>query len=147
MATDLWFPNGSVITPDSVLIVNETFGNRRTAFDLTEDGTLVNRRVWAAFGPLPTERPIDKVLAQTTVAPDGACLDAEGAVRIADATGGRLLRVKEGGEITDEVRPGSPVYAVRLVVPTAGPSSPVPPRISTKRPERPRRKPALSLSA
>jgi sugar lactone lactonase YvrE len=113
-AADLWFPNGSVITPDNMLIVNETFGNRSTAFDVTEDGDLVNRRVWAEFGPLPTERPIDKVLAQTTVAPDGACLDAEGAVWIADATGERLLRVKEGGEITEEVRPGSPVYACAL---------------------------------
>lgn len=65
-AADLWFPNGSVITPDNTLIVNETFGNRSTAFDVTEDGDLVNRRVWAEFGPLPTERPIDKVLAQTT---------------------------------------------------------------------------------
>ena len=36
-AADLWFPNGSVITPDGVLIVNETFGNRCTAFDLAAD--------------------------------------------------------------------------------------------------------------
>ena len=34
-ADDLWFPNGSVITSDGVLIMNETFGNRCTAFDLT----------------------------------------------------------------------------------------------------------------
>jgi sugar lactone lactonase YvrE len=114
VATDLWFPNGSVITPGNVLIVNETFGNRCTAFDVTEDGQLANRRVWAEFGPMPTERPIDKVLAQATVAPDGACLDAEEALWIADATGSRLLRVKEGGEIADEVRPGSPVYACAL---------------------------------
>jgi len=113
-AADLWFPNGSVITPDNMLIVNETFGNRSTAFDVTEDGDLVNRRVWAEFGPLPTERPIDKVLAQTTVAPDGACLDAEGAVWVADAVGERLLRVRDGGEILDEVRPGYPVYACAL---------------------------------
>ena len=114
VATDLWFPNGSVITPDDVLIVNETFGNRCTAFDLTEDGELTNRRVWAEFGPLPTERLIDKVLAQTTIAGDGACLDAEGGLWIADATGDRLIRVREGGEIGDEVRPGSPVYACAL---------------------------------
>lgn len=114
VAGGLWFPNGSVITPEGVLIVNETFGNRCTAFDLTEDGRLANRRVWAQFGPLPTERPIDKVLGQTRVAPDGGCLDAEGALWIADAAGGRLLRVREGGEITDEVRPGCPVYACAL---------------------------------
>ena len=81
---------------------------------VTPSGRLANRRVWAEFGPLPAERPIDKVLAQTKVAGDGACLDAEGALWIADATGNRLIRVKEGGEITDEVRPGSPVYACAL---------------------------------
>lgn len=114
VAGDLWFPNGSVITPGGVLIVNETFGNRCTAFDLTGDGRLVNRRVWAEFGPLPADRALGKALAQCEVAGDGACLDSEGAVWIADATGSRLLRVKEGGEITDELHPGSPVYACAL---------------------------------
>jgi sugar lactone lactonase YvrE len=33
---------------------------------------------------------------------------------IADAAGGRLLRVKEGGEITDELHPGTPVFACAL---------------------------------
>lgn len=114
VATDLWFPNGSAIGGDNVLLVNETFGNRVTAFDLTGDGRLTNRRVWAEFAPPPTERSIDKVMAQTRVAPDGGCLDAEGAFWIADAIGGRLLRVTEGGTITDEIRPGSNVYACAL---------------------------------
>ena len=114
VADDLWFPNGSVITPAGTLIVNETFGNRCTAFDLTADGQLVNRRTWARFAPLPQETDIGKVLAGLTVAPDGACLDAEGAVWLADAAGGRLLRVKEGGEVAGEVRPGSPVFACAL---------------------------------
>jgi len=113
-AAGLWFPNGSVITPGNVLIVNETFGNRCSAFDVTQDGRLANRRIWAEFAPLPAERPIGKVMAQVKVAPDGGCLDAEGALWIADAIGDRLLRVKEGGEIVDEVRPGSPVYACAL---------------------------------
>jgi sugar lactone lactonase YvrE len=113
-ASDLWFPNGSVITPDRVLIVNETFGNRCTAFDLTPDGRLANRRTWAEFGPLPADRALDETLANAVVAADGACLDAQGALWIADAIGGRLIRVREGGEITDELRPGSPVYACAL---------------------------------
>jgi sugar lactone lactonase YvrE len=113
-AGDLWFPNGSVITPDGVLIVNETLGNRCTAFDLTADGQLVNRRVWAEFGPLLSGTTEAEVFGQIKVAPDGACLDAEGALWIADAFNGRLLRVMEGGEITDEVRPGSGVYACAL---------------------------------
>jgi sugar lactone lactonase YvrE len=114
VAGGLWFPNDSVISPDGVLIVNETFGNRCTAFDMTADGRLTNRRVWAQFGPLPTERPMDEVFTQIRVAPDGGCLDGEGALWIADAAGGRLLRVREGGEIADEVRPGCPVYACAL---------------------------------
>ena len=114
VATDLWFPNGSVLTPDGTLMVNETFGNRITAFDVTADGQLTNRRVWAEFGPLPTERSLAQVFPQIKVAGDGACLDAEGAMWIADAVGGRLLRVTEGGRIADEVRPGTNVYACAL---------------------------------
>jgi sugar lactone lactonase YvrE len=114
VADDLWFPNGSAITSGGVLVVNETFGNRITAFDLTDDGSLVNRRVWAEFAPLPTDREIEQVLPTLRVAPDGAALDAEDALWIADATGERLLRVTEGGTITDEVKPGSPVYACAL---------------------------------
>jgi len=112
-ATDLWFANGTVITDDGTMIVNETFGNRVSAFDLTEDGRLVNRRTWAEFGPLPTERSIDKVIAQISAAPDGSCLDAEGGVWMADAAGARLLRVRDG-EITDEIQPGTPVFACAL---------------------------------
>jgi sugar lactone lactonase YvrE len=114
VATDLWFANGSVITKDGVLLVNETFGNRVSAFDLTEDGGLTNRRTWAEFGPLPTQRAIEKVLPRLSAAPDGCCLDAEGALWIADANGGRLLRVTEDDGIVDEVRPGTPVFACAL---------------------------------
>lgn len=114
VADDLWFPNGSVITPDGVLLVGETFGNRVTAFDLTADGLLVNRRVWAEFGPLPADRGVEQLIAQARVAPDGCCLDAEGGLWIADAVGARLIRVVEGGKITDEIDPGTPVYACGL---------------------------------
>jgi sugar lactone lactonase YvrE len=114
VADDLWFPNGSAITPGGVLLVVETFGNRVTAFDLTGDGRLTNRRVWAEFGPLPADRTLANALPALAVAGDGACLDAEGALWIADATGDRLVRVVEGGTITDEIRPGTPVYACAL---------------------------------
>ncbi|WP_219464940.1 SMP-30/gluconolactonase/LRE family protein [Nonomuraea rhizosphaerae] len=114
VAGDLWFPNGSVITPGNVLVVNETFGNRVTAFDLTDEGELVNRRPWAEFGPLPSERGIGQALAELSVAPDGACLDEKGGLWVADAIGDRLIRVVEGGTVTDEVRPGGPVYACAL---------------------------------
>ncbi|MEV7625257.1 SMP-30/gluconolactonase/LRE family protein [Actinoplanes sp. NPDC089786] len=114
VADGLWFPNGSAITPDGVLLVGETFGNRISAFDLTDDGRLTNHRVWASFGPLPTDRSVEVVLPALAVAPDGACLDAEGGFWIADATGSRLLRVVEGGTITDEIETGTPVYACAL---------------------------------
>lgn len=114
VATDLWFPNGSGITPAGTLVVNETFGNRVSAFDITPDGELANHRVWAEFGPPPSDPDLGKALPSVVVAPDGGCLDAEGAMWIADATGGRLLRVVEGGTITDELKPGTNVYACAL---------------------------------
>src|ERR1700744_3141092 len=53
-ATDRWFPNGSWITPGGVRRVHEPFGNPCTAFNLTRDGELVNRRVWAEFPSSPS---------------------------------------------------------------------------------------------
>jgi sugar lactone lactonase YvrE len=113
VADDLWFPNGMVLTADGVLIVDETFGNRCSAFDVTADGRLVNRRVWASFGPVPAGGDAARPK-EPPVGPDGCCPDAEGAVWIADCMGGRLLRVSEGGTITGELRPGTGVYACAL---------------------------------
>jgi sugar lactone lactonase YvrE len=114
VADDLWFPNGSVITDDGVLMVDETFGNRVTAFDIQPDGSLGNRRVWAQFGELPTSREIAVALPQLVVAPDGCGLDAEGAMWIADAAHGRVIRVRAGGEIVEEIVPGTGVFACML---------------------------------
>jgi sugar lactone lactonase YvrE len=88
-ADDLHFPNGTVIAPDGkTLIVGESWTGTLVAFDVAEDGSLSNRRLFA--------KPEDAV-------PDGICLDAEGAVWIACPMSGRILRVLEGGEITDTV--------------------------------------------
>jgi sugar lactone lactonase YvrE len=114
VAEDLRFPNGSVITPGSTLLVAETFGNRVSAFDITGDGALVNHRAWARFGELPTEREQEKMFAQVVIGPDGCCLDADGALWIADCFGGRALRILPGGEIADEIRVGTGVYACAL---------------------------------
>lgn len=85
-ADDLKFPNGTVITPDGkTLIVGETIGNRLTAFDIATDGTLSGRRVWADLG---------------ANFPDGICLDAEGAIWVADPRNGKVVRVHEGGRIS-----------------------------------------------
>lgn len=94
------FPNGSAITPDGgTLIVAETFGGRLTAFEVQPDGGLANRRTWAS---LPGRFP------------DGICLDAEGAVWLADARGRACLRVAEGGEVLDQVDTGRNCYACML---------------------------------
>ncbi|OZE28888.1 gluconolactonase [Rhodococcus sp. 05-2254-6] len=113
VADDLWFPNGCVITDDNVMLVNETFGNRITAFDLTDSGMLVNRRVWATFGPLPTSRSADDAMKELTVSPDGSCIDSEGGVWLADIRQDRLLRLVDG-EIVENVDPGSCVFACAL---------------------------------
>ncbi|MFT4125369.1 MAG: SMP-30/gluconolactonase/LRE family protein [Gordonia sp. (in: high G+C Gram-positive bacteria)] len=114
VADDLWFPNGSVITDDGVLLVDETFGNRVSAFDIAADGSLTNRRVWATFGETPAPGAgLAEVLGQAGVAPDGCCLDADGALWIADALAGRAIRVLDG-EIVDEVSVGAGVFACML---------------------------------
>ncbi len=116
VAQGLFFPNGSVVTPDGgTLLVCETFGNRVSAFDLRSDGTLGARRDWAVFAPVPAGRAMEEVLPQLRVAPDGAALDAEGCLWLADAVGRRLLRVREGGAILDEIPTGEmQVFACAL---------------------------------
>jgi sugar lactone lactonase YvrE len=115
-AENLYFPNALMITPDGrTLIVNETFGNRISAFDINADGTLGPRRDWACFGPLPQGREQAEVFPQVKVAPDGGVMDAEGAVWIADAIGNRVLRVAEGGRLLDEISTGTQgVFACTL---------------------------------
>lgn len=103
-AEDLYFPNGSVITPDGgTLIVGETVGCRYSAFTIGDDGSLSDRWVWAELAPTPTLGTFAEVLPQVTVAPDGCCLDAEGCIWAADAIGARLIRVAEGGAIVDQI--------------------------------------------
>lgn len=106
-ATDLYFPNGAMISPDGrTLIVVETMGNRISAFDIHDDGSLGPRRDWAAWGPLPPLTDTPTVLGALTAAPDGATLDAEGAVWFADAVGHRVVRMAPGGEILESVSTG-----------------------------------------
>jgi sugar lactone lactonase YvrE len=99
-AEDLHFPNGAVITPDGkTLIIAETFASRLTAFDIDAAGALSNRRVWASI----EQR-----------SPDGICLDAEGAIWVANPSAPECLRVKQGGEIAEIVDTGAPCYACML---------------------------------
>jgi sugar lactone lactonase YvrE len=101
----LWFPNGSAITQDgATLVVAESFGNRLSAFPIAADGTLGDRRDWAALGPVPGSDDAAPATGALAFAPDGICLDAEGAAWVADAIGNRAVRLAEGGAVLDEVR-------------------------------------------
>ena len=104
-ADELVFPNGTAITPDGrTLILSESFAGQLTAFDIAADGALSRRRVWARLGDVPTEFHGD--IPDTVSVPDGICLDAEGAVWVADAIRHCCVRVAEGGRELDRVSTG-----------------------------------------
>ena len=89
VADGLAFPNGMAVTGDNqTLIVGESYARRLTAYEIADDGSLTNRRVWAELG--------DGV-------PDGICIDAEGAVWYADVPNKRCVRVREGGDVLNTV--------------------------------------------
>lgn len=99
-ADNLEFPNGTVISPDGkTMVIGETWGRRLTAFDIDNDGNLGNRRIWAEIDPH---------------LPDGICLDAEGAIWVADPRGNCVIRVREGGEITEKIDIGRGAFACML---------------------------------
>jgi len=87
---EIAFPNGMTILPSGELLVADSLTGELLAFTRNADGSLADRRIWAA---LPGEMP------------DGISLDAEGAVWIASHH--QVLRVREGGEITDVVNMGT----------------------------------------
>jgi sugar lactone lactonase YvrE len=118
VADNLHFPNGTVITPDGrTLIVAESMAARLTAFDISEDGALSNRRVWAQ---------LDGAL------PDGICLDEDGGIWVASPISNECLRLTEGGTVTDRIKVENQAYACmlggengkRLFICTASSSSP-----------------------
>lgn len=99
-ASEMGFPNGSVIFPDGrTLVVAESMSSCLTAFDVAPDGSLSDRRVWAAL---------------QGCAPDGICLDAEGCIWMANAVGTECLRVAEGGEVVDRVATSQLCFACML---------------------------------
>ncbi|GAA3383356.1 SMP-30/gluconolactonase/LRE family protein [Cryptosporangium minutisporangium] len=80
--------NGIAITADGTrLITVEAFASRVEVLDRAADGTLSNRRTFAAAPFLP----------------DGICLDDEGGVWAAMPGSGYVVRIVEGGTVTDAV--------------------------------------------
>jgi sugar lactone lactonase YvrE len=99
VADDLAFPNGMLVTPDSTLIVAESYANRLTAFDIAADGGLSNRREWAHL---------------KDGFPDGICLDAENAVWYGDVPNKRCVRVREGGGVLQTIELDRGCFACAL---------------------------------
>jgi len=99
-AADIAFPNGTVITEDGrTLIIAESAAAKLTAFDRADDGTLGNRREWAALG---------------SVAPDGICLCEDGTIWVSNAYAPECVRVAEGGEVHQRVVTSMNCYACML---------------------------------
>lgn len=84
------FPNSAVMLPGTrTLVIAETWGRRMTAFDVNEDGDLVNRRIWAEL--------------EAGVMPDGNCVDIDGGIWIASLKSGEFQRILEGGRVTHRI--------------------------------------------
>ncbi|HEY3057493.1 MAG TPA: SMP-30/gluconolactonase/LRE family protein [Chloroflexota bacterium] len=89
VADNIAFGNGMAVTPDnSTLIVAESHAQQLTAFTIGGDGSLNERRVWADLNG---------------DAPDGICLDSEGAVWYASVPNKHCVRVHEGGEVLQTI--------------------------------------------
>ena len=103
----LYFANGPTIIDGRTLVIAESFANRLSAFDILPDRSLSARRDWATFGPLPTTSDLRERFSQAVVAADGiSCVDAEGAIWVADFTKTTASRVLPGGRIVEQVSTG-----------------------------------------
>jgi sugar lactone lactonase YvrE len=99
VADEIAFPNGMTITADNeTLILADSFGRCLTAFRIAADGSLVNRRIWAALDGYP----------------DGICIDSENMVWYADVPNQRCVRVREGGEVLQTVNLDRGCFACML---------------------------------
>jgi sugar lactone lactonase YvrE len=97
VADTVAFPNGMAITPDgATLLVAESFASRVAAFDVGDDHSLINRRVWAEIDG----------------GADGVSLDADGALWCA-AQGG-AIRLAQGGQILQRIELDRPAFSVAL---------------------------------
>ena len=100
VADQLLFPNGSVITDGGhTLVVAESFGQRLSAYTIESDGSLSNPRVWADLRPN---------------VPDGICVDADGAIWVADPINHGVMRVIQGAGPVDWIPTGRRAYACVL---------------------------------
>jgi sugar lactone lactonase YvrE len=123
-ADNLEFPNGTVITPDGKrMILGETYAGRLTSYDINDDKSLSNRKVWAQLMPLPfyyytkIQRFFGVKAKESTYkvrVPDGICLDEKMGIWVASPTSTEVLRVEEGGKITDSIQTPNRAFACML---------------------------------
>lgn len=100
-ADDVRFPNGMVLLDGGrTLVLAETLRLQLTAFDVADDGTLGNRRVFAST-------------AAQGVAPDGICTDGE-TVWVASALAPAVVGYRDGGEVAGTVETRQIAYACAL---------------------------------
>lgn len=100
VADDVWFPNGIAIIDDTTLVVAESHADRLTAWTIARDGSLTDRRVWAALAE--------------GEAPDGICVDADGAIWYASVPGRHCVRVAEGGRVLETIAADRGCFACML---------------------------------
>jgi sugar lactone lactonase YvrE len=97
----LFRPNGVAITADArTFLVAETRVHRLTAFNLSEDGTLENARLFGDLGSGSWA--------------DGICVDEQNGVWVADPRRSRCLRMIEGTGIAQVVDTEVPAVACML---------------------------------
>ena len=124
VAENLEFPNGTVITPDGKkMILGETYAGRLTSFNINDDKSLSNRKVWAQMMPLPIYY-ISKVRrlfgarakesSYKVRVPDGICLDEQMGIWVASPTSTEVFRIEEGGKVTDSIKTPDRAFACML---------------------------------
>ena len=117
-ADGLHFPNSIMVPPPGdTLIVAETIASRLTAFDIGEDGTLTNRRVYCQIAPTVPLEEIADDYSNVSYGPDGCTLDAEGCVWAGNSLGSWIGRFSPEGEVLQRIDApgdGMSIYAVQL---------------------------------
>lgn len=99
VAHGLKWPNGMALLADGrTLVVADSHAEQLLAFDVSQDGTLSDRRIWA----------------ELEHAPDGICLDADGAIWVASVPGEHCVRVAEGGEVLTRITADRGCFACML---------------------------------
>jgi sugar lactone lactonase YvrE len=100
VADDVWFPNGMAVLDDTTLVVAESHADRLTAWTITDDGRLTDRRVWADLGD--------------GEAPDGICADTDGAIWYASVPARHCVRVAGGGRVLQTIEADRGCFACML---------------------------------